>query len=201
MVLIRSLQKPVDNMAQNSGSVYDYEGYTRQLADKDSNFSETPIEEFKSAELEENNKKVTRLKTKFTIENNKVIEEGRKLKGDQPETQRSDYNVHMYRMSVATHKASYLVLSYYIEVVMALQEKAGSMDKEKKESEKKQTDIDEKWEVVQKAASEISPEDPSKQKSKNRPELQPTKLLTSMTVYQQQSWMAQWLQYKQIFKV
>ena len=186
-------------MAQSPGNVYDYEGFTRQLTDKDKHFSVTPVEDFKSADLEENNKKVTRLKTKFTIENTKVVEEGKKLKGDTPETQRSDYNIHMYRMSVATHKASYLVLTYYLEVVMALQDKAAK-DKEKKESEKKQADIDEKWEIVQKAASEISPEDPAKQKSKNRPELQPTKLLTAMTVYQMQSWVTQYLQYRKFSK-
>ena len=186
-------------MAQSPGNVYDYEGFTRQLTDKDKHFSVTPVEDFKSADLEENNKKVTRLKTKFTIENTKVVEEGKKLRGDTPETQRSDYNIHMYRMSVATHKASYLVLTYYLEVVMALQDKAAK-DKEKKESEKKQADIDEKWEIVQKAASEISPEDPAKQKSKNRPELQPTKLLTAMTVYQMQSWVTQYLQYRKFSK-
>ena len=187
-------------MAQHPAGVYDYEGFTRQLTEKDRHFSETPIEDFKSAELEENSKKVTRLKTKFTNENKKVVEEGKKLQGDPPETQRSDYNVHMYRMSVATHKASYLILSYYIEVVIALQGKTDRDKEDIKESEKKQADIDEKWKIVQKAASEISPEDPSKQKSKNRPELQPTKLLTTMTVYQQQSWMSQWLQYRKFSK-
>ena len=66
-----------------------------QLTDRDKHFSVMPVEDFKSADLEENNKKVTRLKTKFTIENTKVVEEGKKLKGDTPETQRSDYNIHM----------------------------------------------------------------------------------------------------------
>lgn len=186
-------------MAQIPGGVYDYEGITRVITGADKNFSRKSVEDFDTKDLTDINQTVTRLKTKFSKENTKVVDEGSKLQGDQPEIEPNSYNVHMYRTNVATHKGNYIVLSYYIEIAIALQEDM-KLEKEKKESEARQNDIEEKWANVQKAASKIVPHDPNQQKSKNRPELQPQKLLASMTFYQQQSWMTQWLQYRQFSK-
>ena len=130
------------------------------------------MEDFVTKDLTDINQTVTRLKTKFSKENTKVVDEGYKLQGYQPEIEPNSYNVHMYRTNVATHKGNYTVLSYYIEIAITLQE-GKHMEKEKKESEARQTDIEEKWAKVQKAASKIVPLDPNQQKSKNRPELQP----------------------------
>ena len=159
-------------MAQIPGGVYDYEGITRAITSADKNFSRKSVDDFDPADLKDISQTVTRLKTKFSKENTKVVDEGSKLQGDQPEIEPNSYNVHMYRSNVATHKGNYIVLSYYIEIAINLQEE-GRMEKEKKESEARRTDIEEKWATVQKAASKIVPQDPNQQKSKNRPELQP----------------------------
>ena len=118
-------------MAQIPGGVYDYEGITRVITGADKNFSRKSVEDFDTKDLTDINQTVTRLKTKFSKENTKVVDEGSKLQGDQPEIEPNSYNVHMYRTNVATHKGNYMVLSYYIEIAIALQEDM-KLEKEKK---------------------------------------------------------------------
>ena len=63
-------------MAQIPGGVYDYEGITRVITGADKNFSRKSVEDFDTKDLTDINQTVTRLKTKFSKENTKVVDEG-----------------------------------------------------------------------------------------------------------------------------
>lgn len=183
-----------------NADTFDYEALTKQETDRDRGFSSKSPEDYQGDDFEDIKKKVTRLKQKYSNQYNKCMADGAKLEGDTPQNPRNQYNIHMYRSSVAQFKASYKVLMFYIEVLTALAEMDPRDDKTIKDAQEKEKDVETKWDDVQAKVALITTEDPSQAKSKNRSELQPNKLQASFTVYQHQQWESQWLQYRYFSK-
>ena len=179
---------------------FDYEALTKQETDKDSDFNDKCPEDYLPGDLKDIKTKVTRLKTKFTNQHKKLMEEAAKLEGANPQNPRNPYNIHMFRSSVAHFKGIYKLTSFYIEVLSVVATLEPRDDKTIADAKEKETDVETKWNAVQQKAATLTPEDETKPKSKNRPELQPNKLQASMTVYQHQQWETQWLQYRQFSK-
>ena len=179
---------------------FDYEALTKQETDRDKDFNNKYIEDYLPGDLKDIKAKVTRVKTKFTNQHKKIMEEAAKLEGDKPTIPRNPYNIHMFRSSVAQFKGIYKITAFYIEVLSAVATLEPRDDKTIADAKEKETDVETKWDQVQQKVTKLTPVDETKPKSKNRPELQPSKLQASMTVYQHQQWETQWLQYRQFSK-